>query len=158
MLISEVKTKKIPTTDLSDLSMYIVFECNCWTTVPPINFIGMIPDTLILQQNKKNWASPCNKQNLQSLAEIAIHRYNKFILSFAFNEGELHPAKLFTVGQENEVNALSDSSLEEAYGWFIIHVGWTVEEKHCEKVIAVLKYRCVYLACLSPAITGEQVP
>lgn len=110
------------------------------------------------KQKKIGLHLACNKQNLQSLAEIAIHRYNKFILSFAFNEGELHPAKLFTVGQENEVNALSDSSLEEAYGWFIIHVGWTVEEKHCEKVIAVLKYRCVYLACLSPAITGEQVP
>ena len=54
MLMSEVKKKKkIPTTDLSDLLMYIVFECNCWTTVPPINFIGMISDTLILQQNKK---------------------------------------------------------------------------------------------------------
>lgn len=79
-------------------------------------------------------------------------------MNFAFIEGELHPAKLFTVGQENEANALSDSSLEEAYGWFIIHVGWTVKEKHCEKAIAVLKYRCVYLACLSSAIIGEQVP
>ena len=48
-------------------------------------------------------------------------------------------------------------SLEEAYERFIMHVEWTVEEKHCEKVIAVLKYRCVYLTCLSSAITGEQV-
>ena len=62
------------------------------------------------QQIKKCWASPCKKQNLISLAEIVIHRYNKYILlSFVINEDEFHPAKLFTVGQEKEVNAHSDS-------------------------------------------------
>ena len=47
------------------------------TIVLSIDNISMTHDSLILQQIKKLWVSPHNKQNLQALVEIVIYRYNK---------------------------------------------------------------------------------
>lgn len=67
------------------------------TIVLSIDNISMTHDSLILQQIKKLWVSPHNKQNLQALVEIAIYRYNKpILLSSVIIEDEHYPAKLWS--------------------------------------------------------------
>ena len=109
------------------------------TTVSPIDIIGMSPDTLIPQQPEKFWASPLNKQNLQSLVKVVINKYNNstVLLSSVIIEDELQPAKLHSDGKEEEIQALSNSWLEEADDRLIIHVGWAVEYNRCERIIVV---------------------
>ena len=79
---------------------------------------------------KKFWASLHNKQNLQLLVEILVRGYNKStLMSSIIIEDKLHSAVLFTDGQAEEVNALSDSWLEEADERLLIHVGGAVDGK-----------------------------
>ena len=112
-------------------------EWICQISAPPIDIICKTPDTL-RSKPKNSGLSPHNKQNLQMLVEVIVHRYNKSILlSSLIIEDEPHPAKLFADGQVEEASALSDSWLEEADKGLIIHVEWAVEEKQCERVIVV---------------------
>ena len=131
------------------LMLHIVFdsyvelslkECerNRRTTVDPIDIIGMTTDTLIPQQTDKFWASTTNKQNLQGLVEVVANRYNETILlSSVIVENEIHPAMLYSNGQMQVVESLSKSWLEEADERLILHVGWAVEEKQCERVSVI---------------------
>lgn len=108
-------------------------------TVLPINIIGMTPDNLIQQQIEKFWALHQTKQNLQSLVEIVVHRINKSILLISvIFDNELYPAKLFTDVQVEEVNAHSDSWLQEADERLTIRLWWAVVERQNERAIVML--------------------
>lgn len=58
-------------------------------------------------------------------------------MSSFINEGKLHPPNLFTNGQAEVVNALSDSWLEKTNEWLMINVGRAMKEEQCEWLMLV---------------------
>ena len=70
--------------------------------------------------------------------EVIVSRYTRpIVLSSVIVDNELRPAKFCCNGQTENIDSISHSWLEEADERLILHVGWAVEEKRCERVIVV---------------------
>ena len=96
-----------------------VHECNCWTTVPPIDFIGMIPDTLIPQQDKTF--------GLHLVIHKVFNRLHKSPYTDIINSFWVLPSMKTSFIQLNflllvkkKVNALSDSFFRRSL-WKVHH-------------------------------------
>ena len=102
-----------------------------------INIIGMTRNTPIPQQLDKFWSSQENKQNLRLLVRDTVcngHYANTTIIaSPVVSDDEVLPAK---ANGGLEIPELLNWT-EEADSRLVIHVGWAVCVKQCERVVVL---------------------